>query len=110
MANAFKILSISLRQPPFGMPQHFIVDIPPVFKYDANGSIGENVMPDCPAVSKIVFPAIDNPKRIFPDPCYIVSFVNSEVKRIIPVTEVVDVCYTVIKPTKGDSGPDLPED
>ena len=110
MASTIKIISISLRQVPIGMPQHFIVDQPPVFKYEANGAIGNNMVPDCPAVSKIIFPVIENPKRVYPDPCYIVSFVDSEVKRIIPVADVMDVCYAIIKPAKGDSVPDLPEE
>ncbi|HLD89505.1 MAG TPA: hypothetical protein VI911_00540 [Patescibacteria group bacterium] len=112
MASTQKIISISLKNVPQGMPQHFIVDQPPIFKYNANGTTGGNLVPDCPAVNKITFPAIDNPKRVYPDPCYIVSFVDSEIKRIIPVAEVIDVCYTTVntKPAKGDSVPDLPED
>lgn len=112
MANsALKIISISLKSVPQGMPQHFIAGLPPIFKYNADGKLADNFIPGCPNVDKIIFPAIDNPRRIYPDTCYIVSFVGSNIKRIVPVAEVMDVCYeSVTKSDKTDSVPELPEE
>lgn len=105
-----KIVSISIGSAPQGMPQHFIVGAPPLFKFNEDGTSAGNEVPDSPIVSKITYPLIDLPRRVFPDPCYIVHFEGSSRRRVIPIGSIVDVCYMNVnkEAAAADNVPDLP--
>lgn len=105
-----KIVSISIGSVPQGMPQHFIVGAPPLLKFNDDGTTAGNEVPDSPNVSKIVYPLIDIPRRVFPDPCYIIHFEGSPMRRVIPIDSIIDVGYMSTDNMKAAAGdaPDLP--
>ena len=105
-----KIISLSLGSVPKGMPQHFIVGMPPLFEFNDDGTMAGNEVPDSPAVSKIVLPIIEPPIRVYPGRCYVVHFTGSEVRRAIPADKnVIDVGYSQSNKSSSEAPPELPE-
>ncbi len=70
-----------------GLPVRFAVGTAPMFV----GADGGLVAIDGPAVASIAF--VGNLDKIHRANCYVVSFVESKIKRVLPMASVVDIAY-----------------
>jgi hypothetical protein len=95
-----KIIEIWRKETIPGLPVRFIVGSPPMFVGPDNGLIAA----EGPAVSSIIT-AVEI-KGVYRGICYIVNFLESQTKRVIPAVDVADIAY---EKTKKKEGVDVPE-
>jgi hypothetical protein len=78
-----------------GLPVKFTVDEPPSFINDEGVLV---VIAESPPVKKISFYETGAfSSKAFRGPCYVVQFENSNHRRVIPVKDIVDVLFAVVK-------------
>lgn len=81
-----KIISIHRDPEGLDLPNAFIVGTVPII----NGTPVE----DNPTVSKISFYETGcSQGQVYRGPCYVVSFTDSNIKRVIPVSTVAEIAY-----------------
>ena len=90
-----KIISIHRDSGELSLPDVFIVGSVPI--------IGDEVVEHNPAVKSIVFYETGGGNgKGYRGPCYVVSFVDSHVKRIIPANTIKEIAYEAEKEKKTD--------
>jgi len=92
---ALMILEIWRKTEVTGLPVKFTVDEPPSF-VNENGAL--EIIQESPPVKKINFYETGAFKGVaFRGPCYVVQFEDSNHRRIIPIKNVVDILFAVVK-------------
>lgn len=95
-----KIIEIWRKETVAGLPVRFIVGQPP-------SSIINGVLTaiEGPAVSSII--TTPEVKEVYRGLCYVVNFVESRTKRLIPAIDVADIAYEKSKKKEGVDVPEL---